>query len=100
MGSIAATLDPDQVLERTRLEAKDLFGAKAAILPPGAASSNGAVFPLRIRGEEIGALQLTRSRPLDREEQARAALLADFASRTVENARLLADHCCGREHGY
>ena len=89
MGSIAATLDPDQVLDRTRREAKDLFGAKAEILPPGAPSSNGAVFPLRIRGEEIGALQLIRSRPLDREEQARAALLADFASRTVENARLL-----------
>src|SRR5438477_12939894 len=91
MGSIAATLDPDQVLDRTRREAKDLFGAKAEILPPGAPSSNGAVFPLRIRGEEIGALQLIRSRPLDREEQARAALLADFASRTVENARLLAE---------
>jgi signal transduction histidine kinase len=92
MGSIAATLDPDEVLERTRREAKDLFGAKAAILPPGEhASSNGSVFPLRIRGEEIGALQLVRSRPLDREEQARAALLADFASRTVENARLLAE---------
>src|SRR6266550_8346686 len=91
MGSIAATLDPDQVLDRTRREAKDLFGAKAEILPPGAPSSNGAVFPLRIRGAEIGALQLIRSRPLDREEQARAALLADFASRTVENARLLAE---------
>src|SRR5438067_566118 len=91
MGSIAATLDPDQVLDRTRREAKDLFGAKAEILPPGAPSSNGAVFHLRIRGEEIGALQLIRSRPLDREEQARAALLADFASRTVENARLLAE---------
>jgi signal transduction histidine kinase len=92
MGSIAATLDPDQVLEQTRREAKELFDAKASILPPGTTQrSNGTVFPLRIRGEEIGALQLIRSRPLDREEQARAALLADFASRTVENARLLAE---------
>jgi signal transduction histidine kinase len=92
MGSIAATLDPDQVLERTRREAKELFDAKATILEPGARSaSNGSVFPLRIRGEEIGALQLVRSRALDREEHARAALLADFASRTVENARLLAE---------
>ncbi len=41
--------------------------------------------------EDFGALQLIRSRRLDREEQARAALLADFASRTVENARLLAE---------
>jgi signal transduction histidine kinase len=92
MGSIAETLDPEQVLERTRREAKDLFGAKATLLPPGSGHTpNGSVFPLKIRGEEIGALQLVRSKPLDREEQARAALLADFASRTVENARLLAE---------
>ena len=91
MGSIAATLEPEQVLERTRSEAKQLFGAKATLLPPGSGAANGSVFPLRIRGEEIGALQLVRARPLDREEQARAALLADFASRTVENARLLAE---------
>jgi signal transduction histidine kinase len=91
MGSIAETLDPEQVLERTRSEAKQLFDAKATLLPPGSAAANGSVFPLRIRGKEIGALQLVRARPLDREEQARAALLADFASRTVENARLLAE---------
>ena len=91
MGSIAETLDPEQVLARTRSEAKQLFGAEATLLPPGSAAANGSVFPLRIRGEEIGALQLVRGRPLDREEQARAALLADFASRTVENARLLAE---------
>lgn len=93
MGSIAATLDPDQVLERTRREAKDLFGAKASLLPPGehVRTENAVVVPLRIRGEEIGALQLVRARPLDREELARAALLGDFASRTVENARLLAE---------
>ena len=96
MGSIAATLDPDQVLERTRREAKELFGAKATILAPGetakaAPAENAVVLPLRIRGEEIGALRLVRSRPLDREELARATLLADFASRTVESARLLAE---------
>jgi signal transduction histidine kinase len=91
MGSIAATLEPEQVLEQTRSEAKQLFGAKATLLPPGSGAANGSVFRLRIRGEEIGALQLVRARPLDREEQARAALLADFASRTVENARLLAE---------
>jgi signal transduction histidine kinase len=96
MGSIAATLDPGQVLERTRREAKKLFGAKATILAPGerakaAPAENAVVLPLRIRGEEIGALRLVRSRPLDREELARATLLADFASRTVESARLLAE---------
>ncbi|HVD12301.1 MAG TPA: histidine kinase [Gaiellaceae bacterium] len=92
MGSIAATLDPDEVLERTRHEAKRLFGAKATLLGPGEAAGEGVVvLPLRIRGEEIGSLQLVRSRVLDREELARATLLADFASRAVENARLLAE---------
>jgi signal transduction histidine kinase len=93
MGSIASAHDSEQVLERTRRESKRLFGAKASVLPPGSAShSQGAVvLPLRIRDEEIGALELTRSRPLDREELARATLLADFATRTIENTRLLAE---------
>ena len=96
MGSIAATLDPDELLERTRREAKELFGAKATILGPGESpkaspAESTVVLPLRIRGEEIGALRLVRSRPLDREELARATLLADFASRAVESARLLAE---------
>jgi signal transduction histidine kinase len=96
MGSITATHEPEQVLERTRLEAKELFGAKASLLAPGqtvpsAPAENAVLLPLRIRGEEIGALRLVRSRPLDREELARARLLADFASRAVENTRLLAE---------
>ena len=95
MGSIAGTLEPDQVLERTRREAKELFGAKATLLAPGrdapSPAENAVVLPLRIRGEEIGALRLVRARPLDREELARARLLADFASRAVENAQLLAE---------
>jgi signal transduction histidine kinase len=92
MGSIAATLEPEEVLERTRSEAKELFGAKATLLSPGeAATASAVVLPLRIRGEEIGSLQLVRSLPFDREELARATLLADFACRAVENARLLAE---------
>jgi signal transduction histidine kinase len=96
MASIAATLEPDQVLEQTRREATELFGAKASILEPGeearaAPAEHAVVLPLRIRGDEIGALSLVRTRPLDREELARATLLADFASRAVENARLLAE---------
>src|SRR5690242_8192071 len=35
MGSIAAAHDPEAVLERARREAKELFGAKATLLPPG-----------------------------------------------------------------
>jgi signal transduction histidine kinase len=96
MGSITATHEPEQVLERTRREAKELFGAKASLLAPGqtvtsAPAENAVLLPLRIRGEEIGALRLVRAQPLDREELARARLLADFASRAVENTRLLAE---------
>jgi signal transduction histidine kinase len=92
MGSIAAAHDPAAVLERARLEAKELFDAKATLLSPRDPGADGAVvLPLRIRGEEIGGLQLVRSKPLDREEQARATLLADFTCRVVENARLLAE---------
>jgi signal transduction histidine kinase len=92
MGSIAAAHDPAAVLERARHEAKELFGAEATLLSPGDRGAFGAVvLPLRIRGEEIGALQLMRSKALDREELARATLLADFTCRVVENARLLAE---------
>src|SRR5206468_4992365 len=50
MGSIAATLDPDEVLERTRREAKELFSAKTALLRPGErpAQNDAVVLPLRI----------------------------------------------------
>jgi signal transduction histidine kinase len=92
MGSIAAAHEPAGVLERTRREAKELFGAKAAILEPGEPGADGAVvLPLRIRGASIGALQLQRSKPLAREELARATLLADFTCRAIENAQLVAE---------
>ena len=91
LGLITGTLDPNEVLERTLREAKKLFGAKASLLAPGEPTQGEGVFPLRMREEEIGVLRLVRSKPFDREEQARAQLLADFASRAVENARLLAE---------
>src|SRR6185437_13644247 len=83
MGSIAAPHETEEVLDQTRREAKELFGAKATLLEPGAPSPSGAVvLPLRIRGEEIASLQLVRAKPLDREELARAKLLE------AERARL------------
>jgi signal transduction histidine kinase len=92
MQSIAATLDPDEVLQRTQREAERLFGAEAALLRSDEQAAPGAVvLPLRIRDEKIGSLQLERSRPFDHEELARGTLLADFASHAVENARLLAE---------
>jgi signal transduction histidine kinase len=49
------------------------------------------LFPLRVHGEEIASLRLTRNRPFDRDDVARATVLADFAARAAENARLLAE---------
>jgi signal transduction histidine kinase len=92
MGTIAAKHDPDELLEQARREAKRLFEAEASLLRPGETGAAGAVvLPLRIRDEELGSLQLVRARAFDREELARATLLADFACRAVENARLLAE---------
>jgi signal transduction histidine kinase len=92
MGRIAEKHDPEELLDQTRREARRLFGAKAALLRVDEPGAPGAVvLPLRIRGEELGSLQLVRARPFDREELARATLLADFACRAVENARLLAE---------
>src|SRR3954465_11384163 len=92
MRSITGTLEPDEVLERTQREAKELFGAKTKLLREGERpAANAVVLSLRIRDEPIGALQLQRARPLDREELARATLLVDFACRAVENAHLLAE---------
>ena len=94
MGAIAATLDEQQVLEQTCREAERLFGAKAELLRPGDsgdASEPTLVVPVRVRGEEIAALRLTRAGPFDRGDTVRAKVLADFAARASENARLLAE---------
>jgi signal transduction histidine kinase len=92
MGRIAAKHDPGELLDQMRREAKRLFGAEATLLRPHEDGVAGAVvLPLRIRREELGSLQLVRAQPFDREELARATLLADFACHAVENARLLAE---------
>jgi signal transduction histidine kinase len=94
MGAIAATLDEQQVLEQTCREAERLFGAEAELLRPGDfsdASEPTLVVPVRVRGEEIAALRLTRGGPFDRGDTVRAKVLADFAARASENARLLAE---------
>jgi len=93
MGSIAGDSD---VLERTRQEAERLFEARARLLKAGerpqrAPAENVIVIPLRAHEEEIGALRLTRDRPFDRDEVVRATVLADFAAREHENAKLLED---------
>jgi signal transduction histidine kinase len=94
MHAIAARGDPSTVLERAREEAERLFRAEAKLLQPGdpVGRSNGRqgiAVPLRVRGEQIATLHLTRPRPFSRADVARATVLADFAARENENARLL-----------
>jgi signal transduction histidine kinase len=96
MGTIAQTLEAAEILEQTRREAERLFRARAQILPAGAKprtapAERAVLFPLRVHGEEIAALRLTRRRPFERGDVVRATVLADFAARAAENARLLVE---------
>ncbi len=96
MGTIAQTLEAGEILEQTRREAERIFRARAQMLPPGAKpqvapAERSVLFPLRVHGEEIASLRLTRNRPFDRGDVVRATVLADFAARAAENARLLAE---------
>jgi signal transduction histidine kinase len=96
MGTIAQTLEAPEILEQTRREAERLFRARAQILPPGekprtAPAERAVLFPMRVHGNEIASLRLTRNRPFDRGDVVRATVLADFAARAAENARLLAE---------
>jgi len=94
--SMAAIAGADDVLAETCVQAERLFEARARMLAPNerprrAPAENAIVVPLTMRAEELGALRLTRERPFDRDDVVRATVLADFASREHENARLLAE---------
>ncbi len=96
LGTIASTLDVDEILHITCSEAERLFGARAELLgpeeePAGRPDGHELVLPLRVRAKQIARLRLVRDRPLDRDDVARASILVDFAARAVENARLLAE---------
>ena len=45
--------------------------------------------PLAVRGEPLGSIEIVRSEPFERWDRTRASVLGDFASRAVENARLV-----------
>src|SRR5919206_3509570 len=94
MGTISATREPD-VLEQARVEAERLFGARAEIAPEpapdGASNGHRLEVPLRAHDRELGVLRLERERAFQRVDVARATVLADFAVRASENARLLAE---------
>jgi signal transduction histidine kinase len=95
-GELAATLDVDELLELTRSEAARLFRTRAELLLPGERRPEETVegellVPLRARDEELGILRLVWDEPVGRESLVRAAVFGDFASRVIENARLLAE---------
>jgi len=92
--SMGAVAGADDVLAETCVQAERLFGARARLLPAGerpraAPAENAVVIPVKVRDEEIAAMRLTRQRPFDRDDLVRATLLADFAAREHDNARLL-----------
>jgi signal transduction histidine kinase len=93
IAAVSGPLDPDEIVERACDEAKRLFDARSArFLPPGAEIKETAgmlVVPLAVRGEPLGSIELTRSEAFERWDRTRAAVLGDFASRAVENARLV-----------
>jgi signal transduction histidine kinase len=95
-GTIASTLDVDEIFGLTRSEAERLFGARASLVDPAErpereVSEGELMLPLRVRSEAIAALRLVRDRPFDRDDVARGSILVDFAARAVENAQLLAE---------
>jgi signal transduction histidine kinase len=93
IAAVSGPLDPDEIVERACDEAKRLFDARSArFLPPGAEIKDTAgmlVVPLAVRGEPLGSIEITRSEAFERWDRTRAAVLGDFASRAVENARLV-----------
>jgi signal transduction histidine kinase len=96
IGAVSSTLDADEILERTRDEAQRLFEAREARFLTGDLSPDGdpvglerLLVPVAARGERFGTLELVRDEPFHRWDQMRATVLADFAARAVENAKLL-----------
>ena len=94
---VSSSRDPREILERMCAEARRLFRAcSARLVPAGEASLTEAPeidgemnVPLRAGRAPIGTLELRRREPFHRLDRMRASVLADFASRAVENIRLI-----------
>ena len=97
IAKVSGSHDPDEILERMCAEVKRLFGAREVTFcePNGGRRdaaqvvAGGMRVPLAVRGEPLGVFELRRPEPFDRGETIRAAVLADFAARAFENAKLL-----------
>jgi len=98
IAAVSSSHQPGEIIERTCTEARRLFKAREArFVSPDHDTDGPGIFPdamrvvLAVRGEPVGTLELRRPEPFHRGDLIRATVLADFASRAVENARLLAE---------
>jgi signal transduction histidine kinase len=97
MAVVSVPIEAEAIIERTCEEAKQLFGAREArFLSPAENTAgearlteNGMIVPLAVRGSQVGALSIVRPGGFHRWDLIRAGVLADFASRAAENARLI-----------
>jgi signal transduction histidine kinase len=96
---VSSPLEAKEIIERMCEEAKQLFDAREArFLSPAENAAgesrlteNGMIVPLAVRGNQVGALSLIRPGGFHRWDLMRASVLADFASRAAENARLIVE---------
>jgi signal transduction histidine kinase len=96
---VSSPLEAKEIIERMCEEAKQLFDARGArFLSPAENAAgesrlteNGMIVPLAVRGNQVGALSLIRPGGFHRWDLIRASVLADFASRAAENARLIVE---------
>jgi signal transduction histidine kinase len=99
VATISDPREPHLILERTCAEARKLFDAPVAhVIPadrhpvePPHSVEEGLRVPLRSGAHPVGTLELRRPEPFPPVDLVRATVLADFASRAVENARLIAE---------
>jgi len=99
IAQVSSPLEAKEIIERMCEEAKRLFDAREArFLSPAENAAgesrlteNGMIVPLAVRGNQVGALSLIRPGGFHRWDLMRASVLADFASRAAENARLIVE---------
>ncbi len=99
IAAVSSPLEAKEIIERMCQEAKQLFDAREArFLSPAENAAgeprlteNGMIVPLAVRGNQVGALSLIRPGGFHRWDLMRASVLAAFASRAAENARLIVE---------
>jgi signal transduction histidine kinase len=99
IAAVSSPLEAKEIIERMCEEAKRLFDAREVrFLSPAENAAgesrlteNGMIVPLAVRGNQVGALSLIRPGGFHRWDLMRASVLADFASRAAENARLIVE---------